>query len=113
MSLYSRNLGNLAVTDHLVLHDVYTVPLGGGPAVVKALTLYADAGAWVIVAVRLDGITPGAYLAMLNNTTGSAEAHQVIETFQPLPPGAKVVAINASSSTDWSVLMGGYQFLTP
>lgn len=110
--LYSTELGHVHVNDGSVLHTLYTVPAGEGPAVVRSMTIYAGPAAEVFVyAVYPDTTT--AILADVKNAGAVGEAITVL-MYQPFPAGVELVAIQTGAvSQDWGCVLGGYQFATP
>lgn len=112
MTIYSQDLGHISVADTAVNHLLYTVPLSGGPAIVRSLTISADtAGAIIVVFVVLPDAT-GPVVEAFHYAGAGTEVSQT-GMYQPLPPGSEIYAVNQGSSCYWTVLLGGYQFTSP
>lgn len=113
MAIYSQELGHINVTDTTTFHTLYTVPLSGGPAIIRSLTMQANPGTIVLVRVVFPDTVP-ALIGYLDNSTGAIRQVQTVQFYQPIPPGTTIQAENNfSTAGPWSVVLGGYQFSTP
>lgn len=113
MAIYSTDLGKAAFTDTGVTHNLYTVPLSGGPAVIRSFSCHANGGAGVIVFLAFPG-GPTTYLVLNDNTTGASGKLVTATLYQPIPPGTIIQAQQyAAAALFWNVTLGGYQFSTP
>lgn len=112
MSIYSELLGSGAWTDLGVNHELYTVPVSQGPAVVRSFTAFTNATGGIILTVTPPGGTL-VYLADVDNTAGTQGLSSTVQLYQPLPPGTVIAAQQWAADVFWSVILGGYQFATP
>lgn len=111
-TIYSQQLGVISVADAGIVHNLYTVPVSGGPAVVRSASLAMQPGAEVFLFV-VDLVPENLILA--HHAFGGAGSWdgEVFTLYQPVPPGWSLQAANLGGSTGWSVILGGYQFAQP
>lgn len=110
--LYSQPLGLFDAVDNGVLHNLYTVPVGGGPAILRSVSLRCNAGGLAIITVT-DG-THTAAVAFVDATAAPNLELVTVELYQPLPIGWSILGEQITGApVYWGVACGGYQFSTP
>lgn len=113
-SIYSKNLGAFHETGVTGFTTIYTVPAGGGPAVIKHVSVFCGVGLEAYVFLN-DGTTRYV-LIHLNNVAGSGPIDQQSPMFLPIGPGWTIeaqVATDTAPGNEADVIVGGYQFDAP
>lgn len=107
--IYSVPLGAVSETA-AGSYVIYTVPLGGGPAILRSSSIQCEAGASGLVYVTVGGVSVG--IQWIDNTLGAERVVETLSLYQPLNPGDSIhLYVPAAGSTN--VVCGGYQFSTP
>lgn len=110
-SIYSVPLGNADLTGTGVVL-LYTVPVSGGPAIIRSITAFADSGNVGVVLITRSGVTMRVAAADASAIPGTL--FESYELYQPLEPGDTISAeCFAYSGGNLSFAVGGYQFSTP
>jgi hypothetical protein len=112
VSIYSVNLGFGSFTDNDTFNVLYTVPIGGGPAIVRSVCIFASAGTYVGLQI-VDADGDGINILTLDNTESETAAQGIYEMYQPLAPGWSIRIANTGSVENYSAVVGGYQFANP
>lgn len=109
MTLYSRHLGD---TDFSGGNPVtlYTVPAGGGPAILRSVNIYCVAGAQIGLARNS---IPGIWLAQVNNIPGTVDELGIFNMYSVLNIGESLVAVQRAGGGGCTISVDGYQFATP
>lgn len=111
-TIYSVNLGAAEHTDTGVVHDLYTVPAAGGPAIIKSIDILCPAGGIIVVGANMPtGTSPR--IGWFDRTGLSGFDVRAIDLYQPFAPTSDFFALNIGTSGYWTVCIGGYQFNQP
>jgi hypothetical protein len=108
MSIYSQPLGGASAASAGAV-TLYTVPGGGGPAIIRALSVHLAPGAHANVALVRSGVATQIY----NNLNSTADDFvDQVSTYHVLEPGDEITAYTYTADlTEWTV--SGYQFSSP
>lgn len=112
MSIYSKCLGALAFAQDGTDHLLYTVPAGGGPAIIKSVVTRADPASYTVVYVHTLGSDN--WIAYNRVLTGGLIAVTSEAVYIPLQPGDTIHAYGVGGAgLEGMAIIGGYQFETP
>jgi hypothetical protein len=90
--------------------DIYTVPIGAGPCILKGVTFVVDPGGDACLYLN-DG--SGAQLCRLSNVGGPSEVTEFFPIWHVLEPGDVLAAYQFVGGADVHWFVSGQQFATP